>query len=305
MLALYAKTEYFTQQVWIMKKQLPLIITLSALSFLCACTKPQLPLDTKQQRVISLAPNITEMICAIGADDLLVGRTSACDYPPDIIGRIPIVGGFGAPSIETLIVMRPTLILDVDLVDNAIGLKIDELGLRRQRITCDTLSDIPDAIRTIGVLLNHEQEANSLADSISARIADVKFLQNNTNDKRPSVLIELASDPIYTAGKHSFVAELIRAAGGNNIGDDVTAQDYFEVSPEWIATRNPDVIICLGPGMNGAASRTVMKRAGWKNISAIRSGRVYDSIDPDIMSRPGPRALDGIEQLRALLEKAP
>ena len=87
-------------------------------------------------RIVSLAPSITEAVCAVGAGDLLVGRTSACNYPDEVVASVPVIGGFGTPSLELLAKARPTLVLETALADEAIGLRIDAMGLRRERIRC-------------------------------------------------------------------------------------------------------------------------------------------------------------------------
>ena len=100
-----------------------------------------------------------------------------------------------------------------------------------------------------------------------------------------------------TAGRNSFVSELVALAGGRNMGDDL-ACNYGAVSPEWVLTRNPDVILCLYPGADHHARKTVLSRLGWRSLRAALNNRVYDEFSLDTILRPGPRVLDGVEQLR-------
>ena len=141
-------------------------------------------------RVVSLAPSLTEMVCALGGEDLLVGRTSACDYPTNVTGRIPVVGGFGAPSMELLIAAKPTLILDVALSDETLGRKIEAVGLRRERIECRRLDDVPHAVETVGGLLHRQAEAGRLAGAMRAQIRVLRE-RARTEARRPKVFVEI------------------------------------------------------------------------------------------------------------------
>jgi iron complex transport system substrate-binding protein len=258
------------------------------------------PADTNQvpvERIVSLAPNLTEIICALGGADSLVGRTTACDYPPSVVSNIPAVGGFGAPSLELLVSLKPTLVLYVDLEDKSLTRKMDSVGLTYTQVKCRTLGDIPGAVLTVGRYVHRETAASELAARLTTGIA---ALRSRPVTNAPLVFIEIWNDPLMTAGKTSFVAELVRIAGGRNIGDDIE-KDYAEVSSEWVLARKPDVVLCLGTPSKGAARQVVLGRAGWANVPAVRNGRVYDRLSTDVMTRPGPRVLDWIEELRACM----
>lgn len=265
-----------------------------------ACSKHAPAPASSTPRVVSLAPSLTEIVFAIGAGSNLVGRTSACDYPRES-RTVPVIGDFGVPSMELLSATAPTLVLELDLEDNAVGARMDRLGLNRRRIPCDRLTDISPAIREIGRLLNRADRADSLAASIDDQLARIRAeLPPSTN--RPSVFVEVWHDPITTAGRESFVADLIELAGGHNIGSDV-ATPYYTVSAEWILERNPDVILTLymTPGSNAPP---VTARSGWSGIAAVRNGRVYGGMNNDVVLRPGPRVVEGASLLRQCLQPA-
>ncbi len=270
-----------------------LVLLLTAV-LLTGCRKP----DQGQpagDRIISLAPNLTEIIYAIGAGNTLVGRTSACDFPPEV-KSVPVVGGFGTPSLEMLVSLKPTLIVEVDLEDKSIGPKIDDLHLKRQHIPCKTLDDIPSAILALGRSVHHETEARELAGRLAKGIADLRG--KPPAGPAPTVFAEIWGDPLMTAGTNSFVSELITLAGGRNIGDEIR-NEYAPVSSEWVVSRNPDIILCLETPAGGSARQLVLQRPGWQKVSAVASGRVYDKLKTDILTRPGPRVLDGIEELNS------
>jgi iron complex transport system substrate-binding protein len=268
------------------------------------CTRCREPkAASNKQRVVTLAPSLTEMVCAIGAADLLVGRTSACNFPPDSVKPIPVVGGYGDPSIELLVAAKPTLILDAELADAALTRKIDQLGLRRERIVCRRLDEIPGALHTIGKLVNREQPARALAERLQAEIIRLRD-SSAAFTNRPTVFVEIWNDPLTTAGKGSYLSDLIALAGGVNLGDEV-ATDYFQVAPEWVVARNPAAILCFYQTENAAPRNKVMSRAGWEHVAAVRDKRVYDGFDNDVVLRPGPRVLEGLAALRQAIRGTP
>jgi iron complex transport system substrate-binding protein len=247
-------------------------------------------------RIVSLAPSITEAVCAVGAGHLLVGRTSACNYPPDELANVPIIGGFGVPSLELLAKARPTLVLETALADESIGAQLDAMGLERKRIRCHSLDDIPTMLRTIGVLTGCEINAEVLASELTKELHRLKALPRNADS--PKVYAEIWHDPMTTIGKRTFLSDLIALAGGQSVGDDA-GKDYYQISPEHVISTNPDVVLCLYMGKNEGASDAVKNRPGWQHINAVRHDAVYDSLSNDILLRPGPRVLEGVAQLKA------
>ncbi len=264
---------------------------------LVGCVREPAPASSRaQRRVVSLAPSLTELIYALGAGDRLVGRTDACDYPSEV-SAVPVVGGFGAPALEALVAARPTLILDVDLADAAIAQRLAELGLRRERVACRRLADLPGALVRLGELLECPAAADALSRQVAARLAALERTASGTNG--PTVFVQVWHDPLMTAGGASFISEAVRLAGGRNLGDAVADRDFFTVSAEWVLARDPAVILCLNGIPDAAAA--VQARAAWQSVSAVRDRRVIDTIDPALLTRPTLRVLDGIERLRKAL----
>jgi len=279
---------------------LPLFLALATgLAPGCAKRAPESPAG--DVRIVSLAPNITEIVCALGARNKLVGRTSACNFPPDLVGGVPVIGGFGAPSLEMLLAATPTLILEVDLADETLGHKIDNLGVRRERVACGNLDEISEAVAAIGTLIGEEKRGQELVDELAVGIAKAR-LRARAVTNRPAVLVEVWGDPITTAGRGSFVSELVELAGGRNIGDEVN-KPYYQVSPEWVVSRDPEVIVCLYMAHSAPVRETVMRRSGWASVSAVRTGRVHDGLNNDRLLRPGPRVLEGAEELRRRIQE--
>lgn len=266
-----------------------------------ACTNKQgqhPPQSTGKLRIISLAPSLTEMIFAIGAGDQLVGRTNACDWPA-AAAKIPIIGAFGRPSLELLVSFHPDLVIDVDLADKDTGRKISALGMRRETFSCKTPDDIPVVLRKLGLLTGHTREADSLALSIATGLDTFKKKAAEER-KKNTVYLEIWNDPFWTGGQGSYTSALIAYAGGQNIGD-IVKKEYFEIAQEWVIKKNPDVIACMYMAKKASASDDVMSRPGWQNIAAVKSRRVYDRFDNNLFLRPGPRVLEGIEQLYRMI----
>ena len=271
---------------------------LAALLAGCARQADSPPAPGGQVRVVSLSPNLTEIICAIGAADTLVGRSSACDYPPDAVKSVPIVGDFGVPSLEALARCKPDVVVSVDLDDKSMAKVIGQLGIRYQNLSCRTLDDIPRCVRTLGRLLRREPGAEKVAADLEKGLTAWRV--RPVTAPAPAVFLEIWGDPLMTVGRQSFIAEMIRLAGGRNVSDDVD-RDYVQISPEAVIARNPDVIILMdSPGTNATAN-IVSTRPGWAQITAVRSGRVYSGLDPNVIEKPGPRVLLAIEALHACL----
>ncbi len=277
-------------------------IGLLALALLTESCRPAAPRAAEQTavRVASLAPNLTEIVCAIGAADLLVGRTSACRYPSEVVTNVPVIGGFGSPSLERLVQVQASLVLEVDLEDESLGRRIEQMGIQRHRLPCRRLDDIPKAIEEVGTLLGRREAASRVAEGFVSRVIALRAsIAAATN--RPLVFVEIWSDPLYTAGRNSFISDLIALAGGRNLGDEVTEKDYFPVSSEWVVARDPEVVICLSMGSAAAVTEAVRKRAGWEQVRAVKNGRIYASSRSDVLTAPGPRCLDGVEELRGFI----
>jgi len=275
-----------------------LAITLLLLICLVAggCKPAPPPLSHgSRPRVISLAPNLTEIICALGAADQLAGRSSACDYPPDAILKIPIVGDFGVPSLERLLVAKPDAVLYTDLADMTLDLKLRRIGLHPAKIACSRLDEIPAAISEVGRWLHQESKADILATDLRHQIEACRT--SVTNSHRPRVLVLIWNDPLTAVGRSTFISDLVTLAGGQNIGDDID-RDYFQVSGEWVLMRDPEIIFCFFMSSGAPVRHVIMQLPGWDRIQAVKSMRVYDGFDNNLVVRPGPRVMQGLKVIQ-------
>ncbi|MCG3149670.1 MAG: Vitamin B12-binding protein [Verrucomicrobiae bacterium] len=234
------------------------------------------PVHADTVRVVSLAPSLTEIIYAIGATNELVGRSSACKYPAAVT-NVPIAGDFGVPALEALALCKPDIVVTVDLAEKNSVRAIERLGIRHVSIPCRSLDDIATAIRTLGMLLHHELAADKLAATYAVRLITLRAQKPK---HRRRVFVEVWNDPLVTAGKRSFLNELLTLAGGDNIGSDVD-RDFYQISPEAVLARDPEVVIVLNPS-----------RREWK------AKRVCRDLDRDLLSVPGPRVLEVVDSLK-------
>ena len=294
---LYSKGNGCPARVRTQLRGIPTLVVISLLFSGCLRTEPLA--DATRLRLVSTAPNLTECVFAVGAGDLLVGRTESCDYPADAVSRIPVTGGFGTPYLEPLLAVRPTHVLETVLSDPDLKRRLAALHIPVVHVPCVSLDEVLDAIRQIGALTGHSDEASrvaaALCDGIGAARAGAA-----AQTSHPRVLLLFAADTPITAGRHAFISELLGLAGGINIGSG-SDTDYYHFSLEWLLTQDPDIILCLFATPVKDPVTLFDKQTGWSALSAVRQRRVYTVPDLDTVSRPGPRLLAGLSQLKQLL----
>jgi iron complex transport system substrate-binding protein len=256
-------------------------------------------LPARIDRVITLAPNLTEIVFAIGAGDRLVGDTSFCDYPPEA-KNVAKVGDTLHPSLERVIALKPQLVI----VSTASQLEVFTQQLQNQNIAVFVTDphDLEGVFRTIeqiARIMGQQQQAKALVEKLRARTNAVEQAVKQAKPVR--VFYQLSAEPLYTAGHDSFVTDLMRRAGAISVTADV-AGDWPKYSNESALAANPDAIILPTGGSMGSANTNVAEPL--RNSPAVQAGRVY-KINDDHLVRPGPRAVDGLEEMaRALHPEA-
>jgi len=277
-------------------------LLLPVLLLLAGCSRiSQQPEGVGPLRIVSTAPNLTECVCAIGAGDLLVGRTESCDYPPEELRHVPVTGGFGTPYLEPLLATHPTHVLETVLADPEIKRQLQALKVPTVHVPCTRLEEIPDALCQLGTLTGHEDQANRLAESIRTGIGLARA-EASKPAHRPRVFLLFAPDTPITAGRNTFISGLLELAGGTNIGKASTI-DYYHVSLEWLLQENPDIILCLFETPADEPVSRLATQTGWSSLKAVRERRVYTVRDLATVSRPGPRVLKGLAQLKEVFAR--
>jgi iron complex transport system substrate-binding protein len=240
-------------------------------------------------RVVSLAPSLTESIFAVGAGDKLVGVTTYCNYPEAAKSKEK-VGDTQTPNIERIVALKP----DIVFVSTASQLEafmrtLDQQGIAVYVMDAKSIGEVFDDLRTLGGLLGTEDSANALVAGLEERVKAI-------GSKEPRrVFVQISNEPLFTIGKDSFLTEVVAKAGGESVTKDVPS-GYPKLSKETASAMDPDVIILSDSEDNREPN------AVFKNSNAVKNGRVY-RINADIISRPGPRLVDALEQIAGFLNK--
>jgi len=250
---------------------------------------------SSNQRLISLSPATTEILFSLGLQDKIIGNTTFCNFPQEA-KNIPKVGTFSEPNIERIISLKPDIVFTTGLEQAQTVLKLRKLGIKVFINDPKSFSELFESIIKIGEITDKEQEAKSLVKEMKERMEIVQTKVAKIPKRNwPKVFIEIWYAPIMTAGPSSIVGELIDIAGGKNIAYD-TPRPYSRFSAEVVIDRNPDIII-LGYMTKENTQDLVSNRLGWKNIDAVKNNRVVCDISPDLMFRPGPRIIIGLEKI--------
>ena len=259
----------------------------------------QVNLPQKIERIVSLAPNLTEIVYAVGAGDRLVGVTSYCDYP-EAAKNVAKVGDTMKPSVERIIALKPQIVL----VSTASQLEAFTKQLDEQRIAVyvtnpNSVDQVFRSIETIGEIFGTTEQAKQLAADLRRRTEAVEAGVAN----RPPIKVfyQVSGEPLYTIGREAYLTDLIQRAGGISVTAEVPTA-FPRYSDEAALASKPDAIILPSGGSMGSANSTVAPAL--KNSPAVRNNRVH-KINDDLLARPGPRLVDGLEQLaRALHPEA-
>ena len=278
---------------YLVKRQI-LSISLG-LIFICFGQKNLIFSEAKKQRFVSIAPSTTEILFSLGLDDEIVGVTTFCNYPSQAKDKEK-VGMFSQPDIEKILSLKPDMIFATGLEQASIVEKLKQLGLKAYVSDPSNMQELFISIKEIGEITSREKEALGLINQMKAKIEQIGIkVESIPKERRPKVFIEIWYDPLMTAGKGSFVDELITLAGGINIAHD-TPQAYSCFSAEQVIKRNPDCII-LGYMVKERTFDRVRGRLGWEEIKAVKNNRIYKDIDPDLFLRSGPRLVEGLEEI--------
>jgi iron complex transport system substrate-binding protein len=248
-------------------------------------------LESEAQRIVSLAPNHTEILYALGVGDRVVGVTEYCNYPPEAAAK-PKVGDFITVDLEQVVGLEPDLVLATTMHMAETVPALQERGITVFVLDPQSVVAVLESIQKIGQLTDRESEAEALVADMQARIAAVQ--EKVQGAPRPKVFWELGPE-LFTAGPGSFVNDLITLAGGENVAGDADSP-WPQLSVEAIILKDPDVIV-LADHNYGQTAEMVKERPGWEDIQAVREGNVIEITDDDIVSRPGPRLVEGLEFL--------
>jgi len=249
------------------------------------------------KRIVSLAPNITEILFSLGLDREIVGVSIHCNFPEKAKSK-PRVGSYISLDFEKITSLKPDLIIATgagntrDMVD-----RLGKLGFPSYVIYPKNFDDILKSILDIGHVVNREKEAKQITEEMRKRSQRVIELTKGL--PRPKVFVEISDAPIVTVGKGSFADDLIRLAGGQNIAGK-EKEVYPRFGMEEILKRAPEVIVISSMNPKGDYQKILQEWNRWETIPAVKNGRIR-LIDSDLLDRPSPRIIDGLEALAGVL----
>jgi iron complex transport system substrate-binding protein len=249
------------------------------------------------QRVVSLAPSITEIIYALGQQHRLKGVTLFSDYP-DAAKKLPVVGSYVHLDLEKIVALRPDLCIAIkdgnpkEVID-----RLDSLKIPVYAVDPKNLDSVMETLVEIAELLGADNTAEFLIRSMKSRIGRVTS-RIATTDYRPRVFFQIGISPIVSVGSDTFIHEIIVLAGGKNLAEGKIPYPRF--SQEQVLGLSPEVFILTSMARTGAFEKAKAKWERWPQLDAVRSGRIH-LVDSNLFDRPSPRLVDALEVMARLI----
>ena len=253
-------------------------------------------IPTKVTRVVSLAPNLTESIFAVGAGDRLVGVTTFCNYPEQA-KEIAKIGDTMNPNMESIIALKP----DIVFVSTASQIEkftktLEANGIAVYVTNPTVLKDLYKNMEEFGIIFNTSENTRKVVNYLERREEEVRsktgtmpVVDGDPPTDLTRVFVQISKEPLFTIGRSSFLGEIIYIAGGRSVTANIESA-YPKLSKETASALNPDAIILSESDDNNEPNDA------FKNSPAVKNGRVY-KVNADLLSRPGPRLVDALEQI--------
>lgn len=251
-------------------------------------------IEKEPKKIVSVAPNITELVYVLGKGDELVGRTDYCDYPKEA-KKVQSIGSLTDPNIEKIIELKPDIVIASTHFKEDVAKKLEDLGIKVVVLyNANDFNGVYDTITTLGQIINSQDKASNLVASMKNKIEAVKEKVKGKEAPKVYYVVGFGKDGDYTATGETFISEMLEIAGGTNIAKEASGWKY---SLEKIIEKNPKyIIISKNFGMKGQFVST----AGYKELSAVKNNNVIE-IDDNLLNRQGPRLAEGIETLAKIL----
>ncbi len=245
--------------------------------------------DEPAKTVVSLAPSTTEILFALDLDEEIIGVTEFCNYPEEALSKEK-VGGYAETNLEKIIELDPELVLFSGQVDEEEVERLKESGIGVLGFEDETIEEIVETIGKVGLAMGREEEAEKLGEEMLAEKEEIVEIVKDAETKK--VFWEVWHEPITTAGKNTFINEIIELAGGENIGA-LAEGAYPEFDVEVLIEEDPEIYI-LPSDNDPDALEGIYDRPGFDEITAIKEENIH-IIDGDIISRQGPRIVEALE----------
>lgn len=255
----------------------------------------ELVLDAPLTRVIALNPADCEILYALGAQDVLVGRGEYCNYPENVLS-LPTVNSGAQTNIEQILALQPQVIIMSKMAQTVEQVEaLEKAGVRVVISDAQSLEGVYEAIALLGELTGREEAAEALAQEMRSGFDAIRQ-QAQTIEKTVYFEVSPLEWGLWTSGKDTFLDELAQIVGLTNAFSDVTG--WAEISQEQVLERDPDYIVTTAAyyGEGELPVDEIASREGWQDLRAVRNGAIYNA-DADMTSRPGPRLLDAAQAL--------
>jgi iron complex transport system substrate-binding protein len=233
------------------------------------------------RRIVSVSPNLTELLYGLGVFDRVVGVTDFCTYPPEAQSR-ERVGGYSTPNLERIVRLHPDLVVLTQAQAPILAYNLQQLGIRSLVTPSQNVADVFTAINEVGAAVGKQREAQVLADSTRATLERVR--KRTASSARPTVILAVDRSPgslrdLFVATQGSYLADLVEIAGGHVVAPP-TASGYSKISKETLIALNADIVLELRPG---SLARDAQSAHGdWQELPALRAvanSRVYELTD--------------------------
>jgi len=254
-------------------------------------------LEEKPERIISLAPANTELLFALNLNKEIVGVTTFADYPQEAKAKEKI-GTITEPNIEKIISLEPDLILANSVNKMESIERLRELGCKVVAFDARTVNDTISTIKVVGKLTGQEELAQKIVTDMFLQLAEIKSLVDNKLEEcsRPKVFYEIWNQPLYTAGKNTFIDDIINIAGGINIGAEAKGA-WPQYSLEKLLLENPDIYISSPHSAPHKVSvGSIKNRDNYGSLNAVKNDRIY-IMNQDIINRASPRIITGLKKV--------
>ncbi|HHU30670.1 MAG: cobalamin-binding protein [Bacillota bacterium] len=251
----------------------------------------EVTIERKPERIISLLPSLTETLFALGVGEAVVGVTTDCSFPEEA-KEVEKVADWTTIDMEKILALEPDLVLADDssaLLDQLYFL--DDAGIPYVLIDPDSMEEVTGCIMEVARVVGALEEGEKITEEIRKGIEEIQEKAAAVpEDEKPQVIILIDTETFFTVGIGEYLSDLVTAAGGINAAAEL-GSSYFELSEENILDIDPDVIICTWYRRD-----ELLARDSWQNMKAVKNGRIYD-VTPDLVSRPGPRIVQGLEEI--------
>ncbi len=251
-------------------------------------------IESEPKRIITIAPNITEAIYALGKEGNLVGRSDYDDYPTEVSG-VASIGSLLKPNIEKIVELKPDVVIASTHFDKDVVKKLEELNIKVLVLYGEeNFEGVYDTLSKLGQVVNATGKSQSIIGEMKKKVANI--ISKVKDAKKPTVyyVVGFGKSGDFTAGKDTFIGNMIEIAGGKNAADDAIGWKY---SVEKLVEKDPDILIC---SKFFDTKKGIEATTGYKDLKAVKSGKLFE-VDDNTITRQGPRLADGLESMAKLI----